>query len=61
MKITEKTRKALVILFTFIGYTAGGLGVYLKWKGFDNANYLLVGAIIFVGMKWVLTNTKFLQ
>jgi hypothetical protein len=61
MKITDKTRKGLIILFTFIGYTAGAAGVFLKWKDMPNANSLLIVAIVFVGLKWVFSNANFLK
>ena len=61
MKITDKTRKGLILLFTFIGYTAGATGIFLKWKDLPNGNGLLIVAIVFVGMKWVLSNSNFLK
>jgi predicted membrane channel-forming protein YqfA (hemolysin III family) len=61
MKITDKTRKTLIILYTFIGYTAGAAGVFLKWKDMPNANGLLIVAIVFVGLKWVFSNANFLK
>jgi predicted membrane channel-forming protein YqfA (hemolysin III family) len=61
MKITDKTRKSLIILFTLIGYTAGAAGVFLKWKDMPNANGLLIVAIVFVGLKWVFSNANFLK
>lgn len=61
MKITDKTRKLLILIFTFIGYTAGAAGIFLKWKDMPNANGLLIVAIVFVGLKFVFSNSNFFK